>query len=408
MIHCAAFALWGLAEAVWCSAAHVIGRLLGVARPSCETRLTPQDLAASRMPTAAAGFRPHPGLRGPLAQTCWQVTLRPFLARRRLRVRAHVLAPDGQPLALDLFPPPSSQTQSGRGVLLLCHGIAGSWRSRSLGPWAELADELGMECAVWTRRGHPGASALSPGALPSSWCDVDDARAVVAYLSRLRPGEPVAAVGLSAGAPALVRLAARSPPGNLAAVVAFGMAPDLVAQAAHVRARGGWLDRLLGEQARGLYCSRRATTLTEADDAVARELGHASAADYHASASVAGDLGNAHVPLLLLHSRDDPIVEPGAADVLEAAAAAAPETVVAVVTSHGGHLGHVDASGRCWATRVAQEFIGTALGSRLGSGSTDVAGRVRVRGHTPTTTTSHSPNSRITSRRSGACAPASS
>ena len=115
-----------------------------------------------------------------------------------------------------------------------------------------------------------------------------------------------------------------------------------------------------------------ARTVVEYDDALTAPLhGFAGAADYYARADARPHLGRIRVPVLLVHSLDDPFAAP---DAFPDAAVAANPHLAAAYTDRGGHLGFVEAAlpwrPRFWAERETASFLALRLVAGLNGEST--------------------------------------
>lgn len=322
-------------------------------------------------------FRPPAVLLGPHAQTLAAPAAAAARVRRPAFRRQVVAAPgDGQPLALDWAAEGGAEPKA---AVVFFHGIGGDSGAPYLRPWLApggLCERRGWAGVVYNRRGHAALEAVRGGGADPRFpsygggpADLADAQAALdAVEAALPPGTPLLGVGFSAGAPHLVRCAAR-----FRAVACLSFAPDLEREAEHLRATPH-ADRLLLEAVRGLYRRNGKEALlagcrglTDLDAKACGPLhGARCVGEFYRAMQAADALAACPVPALVLASRDDPLLgrEQHAA---AARAAEANANVTAESTERGGHCGWVDAAylsdprRGTWADRRAAAFLQAAL-----------------------------------------------
>ena len=318
--------------------------------------------------TAPPPFRPAWWLRNPHAQTFAGRYLRPRatvpLERRR------IATPDGDFLDLDYAPEP----EPGTPLVVLLHGLEGSTR------WGYMSEML-RQLFVRGLRGV-GMNFRGCGGEPNRVArfyhsgETGDLAHVVAELRGRHPGRPFGAVGFSLGGNVLLKhLGERGGEAGIAAAAAVSVPYDLAGCAARLsggppgRVYGSHFLRALRRKVRekrrlldGVVDIERALaarTLRDYDDALTAPLhGFAGADDYYDRADARRHLPAIRVPTLLVQSRDDPFLPPGA--IPEAAVAANPH-LTAAFTDRGGHLGFVEGAfpwrRSFWAERVVAGFL---------------------------------------------------
>lgn len=294
----------------------------------------------------ASAFRPHPLLPGAHLQTILPNLLRPLppLAIRRERLELD----DGDFLEL-------GWAGAGEGPLvLLLHGLAGSFESKYLRGTARRLVAAGLRCVILQMRGagpepnrlarcyHHGAS--------------EDVHEVVARLAQRAPGAPLAAAGWSLGANVLLKYLGEAGASTPLACATAASPPFRLEPCAE-RLRTGfsrvYQARLLRELKAGL--KRKYATLTATIDLQAAYAapdffafdeahtapvnGYASAADYYARAACGSFLGGIRRPTLVLHAADDPFMKP---EILPRPEDLAP-AVTLELAERGGHVGFIAA-----------------------------------------------------------------
>ena len=292
-------------------------------------------------------FEAAPGLRNPHLQTVVGRIVRRRFKPRHDRVRLDT--DDGDFIDLDLWRGPEHPA----GVCLLLHGLEGSARSGYIVSTSEALAAAGIKAVALNFRSCSGEPNRLPRAYHSG--QTDDIERALAWVAERYPGVPRAAVGFSLGGNALLNLLGRDPSEcGLRAAAVISVPYDLAASAAALdrgpsRIYGRRFLRSLRSKAREKAArfpdavgpgAANARTLREFDDLLTAPLhGFRDAADYYERCSSGQFVGSVTIPVLLLHSRDDPF----------AAAASIPvETIRRQpnlslhLTERGGHLGFLD------------------------------------------------------------------
>ena len=322
-------------------------------------------------------FVPAVWLKNPHAQTIYaaQLAPRPAVAFRRTRW----LTPDGDFIDLDWVIPAKARAllfPASLPLIVLFHGLEGSSRSHYAHTLMQAVDARGWCGVVVHFRGCSG----EPNRLPRAYHS-GDSEEIAWILARMRDEHtgPIAAVGVSLGANALLKWLGERPAASraiVAAACAVCAPMDLVA-AGTALDRGfnriyGWnfLRTLRGKSLAklalhpGLYdprAVRRAWTLRAFDDRVTAPLhGFDDAQDYWMRASSKPWLKHIAVPTLVLNARDDPFLP-------ECALATADQASPAVTLHyprHGGHVGFVSGpfpGSLGWLPRRVLTFLAQAL-----------------------------------------------
>ena len=250
---------------------------------------------------------------------------------------------------------------SQKGVVLVFHGLAGSSASRGVRRLVAEAAGRGFAVAVYNRSGHAHGCPLA-GEFPDHASD-DDTRAVVERVaSRVRP---VYAVGLSAGANAMVRYLGGAAPA-VASAVSVCNALDLVACYDKLRLRPR-LDAMLASWLADVHARHRprfrARSMRDFDEFVTG----LPLADYYGEQGSADALRRTEVPTMCIGADNDPIVDRCILDLHDEIASVNPR-VVSVRTRDGGHCGWVSRRGP-WMESLALDFLEAAGGVRKGPGS---------------------------------------
>lgn len=253
----------------------------------------------------------------------------------------------------------SAPAEPRRGVVVVFHGLGGSSASPGVRRVVREAARRGFAVAVFNRRGHaPGVP--MEGEFPDHACDADT-RAVVERVARRY--SPVYAIGISAGANALVRyLGGESP--SVAAAVSVCNPLDLKACYDRLKARPR-IDAMLASWVMAVYARHRprfgARSMRDFDESVTgRPLG-----EYYGEQGSGEALRVTRVPTLCMGAENDPIVDKCILDLHDEAARANPR-VVSVRTGEGGHCGWVSRGG-AWMEPLALDFL-ESCGETTGHG----------------------------------------
>lgn len=249
------------------------------------------------------------------------------------------------------------QWHSGSRVVLLIHGLGGSFRTGYMPRVAARLNASGfrtfrMDLRGWGAGQHVARKTVHAGMS-------DDVAAVLRYIGRLCPKSPITLVGFSLGGNLALKLAGElgdRPLAGLDSVMAAAPPIDLVQCARNIR-RG--VNRIYDRSfVKSLHRNLRQRTailpdderlrvgnlprrMFEFDDQVTAPLnGYRDAEDYYRNASSGPLLVDIRVPTLILAAEDDPIIPPRMFE-----QARLSSTVNLHVTRHGGHLGFVGSAG---------------------------------------------------------------
>ena len=317
---------------------------------------------------SAAGFRPHPLLRGAHAQTIYPFCIRsrrpPPWEGERLEL------PDGD--FLDLC-----HLGSGSGpVVCLFHGLEGCVSSHYVPGLARALVARGLRVTFMHFRGCSGEPNRLTRAYHSG--DTGDIAALLAALRERHGATPLMAVGFSLGGNALLkylgetgtrapleRAVAVSPPFRLAVAanrIDSGLSRLyqwflLRRMKASTRARA----RYQGTLPADLERMERARTFRAFDDAVTAPLhGFRDADDYYGRSSAALWLAGIEAPTLVLHARDDPFLGPQG---VPSGHGAGPG-VRLEISARGGHVGFMERGPlgipARWLERRIPDWLGAA------------------------------------------------
>ncbi len=318
-------------------------------------------------------FEAAPGLRNPHAQT-----IVGRMARRRLEPRydrVRLDTDDGDFVDVDVWRGPAEPA----GACLLLHGLEGSARSGYMVTTSQALAAAGIQAVALNFRSCGGEPNRRPEAYHSG--RTDDIERALAWIAERFPGRPRTAIGFSLGGNALLNLLGRNGGGDgLAGAAAVSVPYDLAASADALdrgmgRVYGQRFLRSLREKARdkalrfpGAVAPEAATarTIREFDDRLTAPIhGFRNAADYYARCSAKRFVGAVEIPMLLIHSRDDPLA-PGASVPVEALRRR--RNLLLELTRHGGHLGFLARRRRRrtrWLEQSLTAYISRTIGRMM-------------------------------------------
>jgi predicted alpha/beta-fold hydrolase len=262
------------------------------------------------------------------------------------------------------------------GEIVMVHGLEGSGRAGYMRSLSTAALREGFTAHRFHMRTCGGTEHLCK-TLYHAGLTSD----LLAVLRELRPasGAPVFLVGFSLGGNVVLKLAGElgQSAGELIRGVCAASVPlDLAACSRRIAAPENRVyerrfvrnmrARLL---ATGRYSARDFADLhsvMEFDDRItAPSFGFHNAANYYATQSSIRYLGGVRVPVLLIQSKDDPLVPAG---IFEADAVRANPNIELLFTGHGGHLGFIGRRPhRFWLDRAIMDWIGGKMGTRTSS-----------------------------------------
>jgi uncharacterized protein len=292
--------------------------------------------------------------------------------------RERIPTPDGDFVDLDWLEAPAG---AGAPLLLVLHGLEGSWRSHYVHGLLGLARRHGWRAVTLNFRSCSG----EPNRLPRFYHsgDTDDLDLVVRLLAERDRQMRIGAVGISLGGNVLLKwLGERDAvPKQVAGAVAISTPYDLE-RCARVLDRGlakltytASFMRSFKTKVRAkalafpgfvdVAAVMRAHTFAAYDRALTAPLhGFADELDYWRRSSCRAYLAAIERPTLLISARDDPFVPP---DALPDAAELAP-SVLAEFTERGGHVGFWEGPPwrlRAWAERRAIAFLSSVMAADL-------------------------------------------
>jgi predicted alpha/beta-fold hydrolase len=242
---------------------------------------------------------------------------------------------------------------TGRGWLVLFHGLEGSSRSHYAEAFAHWAGDHGLQFVVPHFRGCSGELNLGPRAYHSG--DFAEIDWILARLSERAAGAPLRVVGVSLGGNALMRWAGETGDGaaRRVASIASVSAPLDLAAGGEAIGRGfnrqvynrmflqSMKPKALAKLAQhpGLFDRQRlmaARDLYEFDDVFTAPLhGFRNTDDYWSRASSKPVLRHVRVPALVLNARNDPFVPASCLPV----AGEVSSSVRLLQPAEGGHVG---------------------------------------------------------------------
>lgn len=296
--------------------------------------------------------------------------------------------PDGDFLDVDQGPRPAGASEP--PLALVVHGLEGSARRRYVLGTCRALLAGGVRPVALNLRGCSG----TPNRLPRFYHsgETGDLTFVLERLRALHPGAPLGVFGFSLGGNAVLKMLGEREDGGAGlvdAAVAMSVPFDLAAGAERLeRTRMGHLyaayflrslrrkiraKALLLEPLIDVERALAARTIRDFDDVATAPLhGFRDAAEYYAASSSPRFIGGIRIPTLVLHSLDDPFLDPEA--VPRAALEANPD-VVPLLTARGGHVGFLEGapwSTRLWGDEEGARFLAETL--RGASGFLDAAG----------------------------------
>ena len=289
-------------------------------------------------------FRPARWLPGPHMQTLYPSLLRkrraPALTRERLELA------DGDFVDIDWT------ASDGDMTVLILHGLEGSLESHYSGGLLCALEHSGYKAGLMYFRGCSG----EPNRLPRSYHsgDTGDLDTVIRHIRKLRPGKPLAAIGVSLGGNVLLKwLGEQAVNADITTAIAISVPLDLHEAAVKL---GNGASRIY--QHHLLKRLRDSVTIKATrheppfpldrldeldsfhkfDNEVTAPLhGFRDVHDYTAESSSKQVLKRNEIPTLLLQAVDDPFLPPEALPKSDELGPA----VTLELARHGGHVGFV-------------------------------------------------------------------
>ncbi|HVC95274.1 MAG TPA: alpha/beta fold hydrolase [Pirellulales bacterium] len=305
--------------------------------------------------TGFPDFQPHALFRGGHAQTLAGIYL-PGSRYPYRAVQRQVVVADGDRIVLHDDQP--SGWQPGERTAIMIHGLAGCHTSPYMRRIAGKLAARGVRVFRMELRGC--GAGLGLARLPYHGGQSDDAAAAAEEVARLCPGSPTTLIGFSLGGNITLKLIGElgdRPCGGLDSAIAVCPPVDLQAAVARMsRMQNRPYDRhfvkLLLQRvdarqrvmpdAPTVEFARRPRGLWEFDDAFTAPVsGFGTAENYYRRASSCRVVNNIRRPVLLIASRDDPLVPSVSLEALDM-----PAAVRLYLTDSGGHLGFVGRRGQ--------------------------------------------------------------
>ncbi|PTU30050.1 hydrolase [Stenotrophobium rhamnosiphilum] len=325
--------------------------------------------------TKKATFKAHALLQNSHLQTLWPALLRPLPILEIRRERLEL--PDGDFVDLGW----SGAVATGAPLAVLVHGLTGSFDSKYLRGTAQKLVALGWRTVMLQLRG----AGPEPNRLRKSYHqgDTADLRYLLQLLRAREPDTFLAVVGWSLGGNITLKAMGEEgdrAPVNCAAAssVPFRLRPcvDVLRQGFARNYQNKMLRELKVQMWRkhavvaapaeiNLQLADAAQDFIEWDNAYTAPLnGFADAEDYYARSECAPFIPEIRRPTLIVHSVDDPFMDP---TITPNAEALAPQ-VALELTPRGGHVGFV-ASGRWgqpvyWLEHRLVDFLQSELQKR--------------------------------------------
>ena len=299
----------------------------------------------------ASSFKPAWYLANSHLQTLWPFVFRnrhhPPVETERLEL------PDGD--FIDLI---WTDSQSNKPIVVILHGLEGSYRSHYIPGLLCQLQIAGFRCVVMHFRGCSGEPNRLDRAYHSG--DIDDVAYLVKQITTREPQALVYAVGISLGGNVLLKWLGQSGGSNplrAAVAVSVPFQLDICADTLNrgiARLYQLHLLRSLVNNVMNKFAARPAPfdlqrvakikTLREFDDVVTAPLhGFDNAAHYYAVSSSRQYLPTIERPTLIIHAKDDPFMTP---QVIPHDHELSPSTTLEL-SDKGGHVGFITTGSNC-------------------------------------------------------------
>jgi predicted alpha/beta-fold hydrolase len=262
-----------------------------------------------------------------------------------------VTLPDGDKLVLaENYP---ATWEDGQPIVVLVHGLVGSYKSSYMIRWCKRFTELGNRVVRVNLRGcGPG---FGKARYPYHSGRSDDLKEVLWSLSRRFPSSPLIQIGVSLGANITLKMAGENQfPPQLQQVAAISAPLDMSKSAKHMIQAGAFFEQYfvgvlkkdiarLAKQYPDLsepIWPEKVTHLKDIDDLfTAPQGGYKDAEDYYTQCSSKHFVPSIKIPTLIIFAKDDPVIDPTDYENPQF-----PDEVQLVVTKHGGHAGFLGPS----------------------------------------------------------------
>jgi predicted alpha/beta-fold hydrolase len=257
-------------------------------------------------------------------------------------------------------------------VVIVLPGLTASAREPYVKNMASEALENGYEVVVYHNRGNEVEMILPQEGF---YNPMEDFKLAVDFVKEKYPSHTIFAIGHSFGANTLVNYLGRyNQDHTIKAAASIANPFDFVKAAQGILNTS--LDKYLAESLQ-IWAKRNQNVLSKApkhfnlefDKAMAaksivgfdeyitrRILGFSNYSDYYEAISSARVIPNIQVPLLCMHSRDDPVLSEASIPIQESLAN---ENVTMLVTNHGGHVGWFQGflKPKRWFPKPTMEFL---------------------------------------------------
>ena len=293
-----------------------------------------------------SNFRPHWWCRNKHFQTLWPLVGRIYPKPHYRREK--IILDDDDFIDLDWLGPKSRSTP----IVVILHGLEGSSQSHYIRTLTDALAIRQVRSCVLHFRGCGGEINKKPRSYHGG--ETDDPIFVIKSIRKKYPEAPLFAVGYSLGASVLLKLLAKSGVElTLKSAVAVAVPFELSSTAKKLEQGSSrfyqyWLLKHMKYTVRrkehllknylDVPKVLRARTFHEFDDAgTAPVHGFRDAEEYYTKASCRAVLGKISIPVLILHSIDDPVT---CATSIPHAKELKPNVVVEL-SQYGGHVGFV-------------------------------------------------------------------
>ncbi|MCC9642027.1 alpha/beta fold hydrolase [Rhodopirellula sp. JC740] len=324
-------------------------------------------------------FQPHPLCRGGWLQTISVKWMKPELSLDTRDDAISISVPDDHTppdeMSGHYFPATnrngSDAQPTSRPLVLVFHGMGGHALSRYMRSMAERLNHNGYDALLWNHRGagqsaskcrryhHPGLTA--------------DVCHLIEHLKAERPEwtrNGLASVAFSLGANLLLKYQAEEgEQSDLKAAISVSAPIDMGITSRNLQTGANrpfdqyllhkQRDELLRSNAKLTDAERdilnQVTSVWELDDRfTAPRFGYLGAEEYYAENSAIDTLDQIRTPTLLLHAKDDPVVD---ANVFSDVEWSQNDNLYPLLCESGGHTGFLDQHRERWHEKAAITFL---------------------------------------------------
>lgn len=277
---------------------------------------------------------------------------------------------DNQTLVLKYF---NMEGAKKRGVVVLIPGIGGTTKECYNVPWYEMCRRNGLIGVVVNRRGFLDDNAMnlrSARRLPTH-ADTEDMCIALDHIAHKFADLPRFALGYSAGGNHLIKclgsLSVARQRELVTAVASISCNNEIMKTHRFLRS-SRMFDTILSMGVNGIVRRNRfpftrealaRPSLTRVDTCIARASGFDTVQQYYEHCSSTKEAYDIAVPMLLLFSTDDPLLD-GMSEFAHDLAQKN-ENVIAVMTKRGGHVAWIQDDYTSWAPGVLTEYIGSFI-----------------------------------------------